>query len=160
VEIVSLTLMRFLPEGFDVPEVAVTDRFKVQVLSIHVVVKDYDAVMTSRKELWARFGELWGWPPEDLSLEQDMIDLAWHQKEFQLRNAFAYSVMSLDDRRLLGCVYIDPTEVGGYDGEVFFWVRTSELETGLEDELEHFVRNWIVEAWPFKSVLYPGREPG
>jgi hypothetical protein len=152
--------MAFLRDGFEAPELVATDLFKIQVLSIHVAVKDYDAVMTSRKELWTRFGEIWGWPPEDLSLEQDMIDLAWHQKEFQLGNAFAYSVMSLDDRQLLGCVYIDPTEVNGFEAEVFYWVRTSELATGLEDDLGRFVRNWIGSAWPFKHVLYPGREPG
>jgi hypothetical protein len=152
--------MAFLPEGFDAPEVVKTKRFKLQTLSINVAVKDYDAVMTSRAELWERFGEIWGWPPEDLSLEQDMIDLAWHQKEFQLGRAFAYSVMSSDDSRLLGCIYIDPTEEPGYDAEVFYWVRTSELETGFEGELDRFVRDWVSSTWPFKCVLYPGREPG
>lgn len=150
--------MAFLPEGFEAPETVVLDRFKLQVLSIHVVVKDYDAVMSSRKELWERFGKVWGWPAEDLSLEQDLIDLAWHQKEFQIGRAFAYSVMSLDDRQLLGCIYIDPTEEEGYDAEVYYWVRTSELESGLEAALGSFIRTWLAETWPFQRVLFPDRE--
>lgn len=40
-------------------------------------------------ETWSRFGALWGWPAADLSIEQNIIDLAWHQKEFQLRSFVA-----------------------------------------------------------------------
>jgi hypothetical protein len=42
-------------------------------------------VMTSREHLWDQFGQPWGWPSEDLTLEQDLIDLASHQKEAQRR---------------------------------------------------------------------------
>ena len=38
------------------------------------VVKDYDAVMTSVEHLRSSF-PLWGWPPDDLSLEQNLVDL-------------------------------------------------------------------------------------
>jgi hypothetical protein len=48
-------------------------------------------------------------------LEQDLIDLGWHQKEFQRRSSFDYAVMSLDETRLLGCVHVDPPEKASYD---------------------------------------------
>jgi hypothetical protein len=70
------TAMRFLPPGFDVPELLETDRFRIRPLTIHDLVKDYDAVMTSREHLWEQFGQAWGWPSEDLTLEQDLIELA------------------------------------------------------------------------------------
>jgi hypothetical protein len=74
------------------------------------VVKDYDAVMTSADRLRERF-PLWNWPPKDgLSLEEDLIDLAWHQKEAELKRSFNYVVMSPDESRVLGCVYVDPPE--------------------------------------------------
>jgi len=38
-------------------------------ITIHDAFKDYDAVMSSRKHLWDRFGEIWGWPEESLTLE-------------------------------------------------------------------------------------------
>ena len=66
--------------------------------------------------------------------------------------------MSPDERRLLGCVYVDPTEKAGYDAEVSFWVRLDERETGLEQALEATVRAWIAEVWPFERVGYPGRD--
>ena len=68
--------MAFLPPDFEVPELLETDRFRIRPLTIHDVVKDYDAVMTSREYLWDQFGQAWGWPSEDLTLEQDLIDLA------------------------------------------------------------------------------------
>jgi hypothetical protein len=100
--------MRFLPPDFDVPELLETDRFRIRPLTIHDLVKDYDAVMTSREPLWDQFGQAWGWPSDDLTLEQDLIDLAWHQKQAQRRSSFAYALMRPDERVQLGCIYIVP----------------------------------------------------
>jgi RimJ/RimL family protein N-acetyltransferase len=149
--------MTFLPDGFEVPTLLETERFRLRPITIHDVVRDYDAVMTSAEHLRSTLP--WSWPPEDLTLEQDLIDLGWHQKEFQLRASFAYAVMSLDERRLLGCVYVDPpTKEAGFDAEMYLWVRADELETGLEEALEEAVRGWVSEEWPFEEVIYPGRD--
>ena len=150
--------MSFLPRDFTVPEILETDSFRLRSITIHDVVKDFEAVMSSYDHLWDMFGEQWGWPEKDLTLEQDLIDLGWHQKEFQLRSSFDYAVMSLDESSLLGCVYIDPPTKKECDAEVYLWVRTSELEHGLDEELYSTVKQWIVEVWPFKNVVYPGRE--
>lgn len=118
-------------------------------------MRDYDAVMSSRARLWELFGEAWGWPPEDLTLEQDLIELAWHQKEGELRRSFNFAVLSPDERRLLGCVYVDPPDGDDRDAEVFYWIRSDELP--LERELGAAVREWIAREWPFRRVAYPGR---
>ena len=151
--------MPFVPSDFEVPELLEAGRFRLRPLTVHHVVKDYDAVMTSREHLWERFGEVWGWPRAELTLEQDLIDLASHQKEFQRRSSFAYAAMSPDETRLLGCVYVNPSKTAGYDAEVWLWVRASELEAGLDAELDAAVRRWVEEHWPFRRVAYPGREP-
>lgn len=150
--------MAFLPGGFEVPRLLETGAFRIRPITIHDVVKDYEAVMTNREHLWGLFGGAWGWPAEDLTLEQDLIDLGWHQKEFQMRSSFDYAVMSPDESRLLGCVYVDPPEKEGFDAEVCFWVRRDGVEDGLERDLERAVRAWIAEAWPFEKVAYPGRD--
>ena len=150
--------MGFVPDDFEVPELLEHERFRVRPLTVHDVVKDYDAVMTSRDHLWRQFGQAWGWPSADLTLEQDLIDLGWHQKEFQRRSSFDYAVMSPDETRLLGCVYVDPPEAAGYDAEVWLWVRASELDSGLDAELYATVRRWIEQRWPFRRVAYPGRD--
>ena len=149
--------MPFLPPEFTVPAVVETERFRLRSITIHDAFKDYDAVMSSREHLWSRFGAIWGWPAADLSIEQNIVDLAWHQKEFQLRSSFDYAAMSLDERRLLGCVYIDPPHEPGTDADVWFWARQSELSSGLENELGRFVASWLASAWPFGKVTLNGK---
>jgi hypothetical protein len=110
----------FLPADFEPPLLLETERFRMRPLSVDDVVKDYDAVMSSREHLWEMFGEAWGWPKADLTLEQDRKDLVWHEDEFARRSSFAYEVMSLDETRLLGCVYIDPSKKQSFDAEAFW----------------------------------------
>lgn len=148
----------FLPEDFSVPEQLETDSFRIRVLTIHDAVKDYDAVMSSLAHLQGQFLEQWGWPRDSLSLEQNLIDLGWHQKEFQMRSSFAYTVVTLDESRVIGCLYIFPFGKGGYDSEATMWVRSDMLDSGLDEELYETVRSWLANDWPFERTAYPGRE--
>jgi hypothetical protein len=145
-----------VPVEFKVPPLLETDKFRLRMLTVNDVVKDYDAVMTSREYLQGIFGKDSKWPGEDLSLEQDLIDLGWHQKEFQKRSSFAYTMMSLDEKICLGCVYIYPTDESGHDAEVYLWARQSHAT--LDRELFDAVNIWLKATWPFKKVFYPGRD--
>jgi hypothetical protein len=145
----------FVPLDFKVPQTVETDEFRLRMLTVNDVIKDYDAVMSSVnhcKTIWPSLG----WP-EGLTLEQNLIDLAWHQKEFQTRRSFAYTVVNLAESAVLGCVYIEPTKRVGFDAVAFLWARQSELAGGLEDRLYARVKNWLEADWPFKSVAFPGR---
>lgn len=144
----------FIPKTFVVPPLLETGEFRLRMLTVNDVVKDYDAVMTSVEHCKTIWGSKW---PEGLTLEQNLIDLAWHQKEFQTRRSFAYTVVQPDESRVLGCVYLEPTRKRGYDAEVYLWARQSELAAGLEERLYSAVRKWVASLWPFKSVAYPGR---
>jgi GNAT acetyltransferase-like protein len=148
----------FLPDDFVVPTLVAGLRFRIRPITVHDVVKAYDAVMSSRELLWERFGEVAEWPPADLTLEQLLVDLAWHQKQAQLRRSFGFAVLTTDETRLLGTVRIDPPTKAGADAETTFWVRRDAVGSGLEDELEEFVREWMTTTWPFKTVRYPGRD--
>jgi hypothetical protein len=150
--------MAFLPRDFIVPATLETPRWRMRSITIHDVVKDFDAVMSSREHLWARFGASWGWPAEDWTLEGNLMHLGWHQHEFELRSSFDYAVMSNDERRLLGCVYVDPPHPSNshVEAEIWFWGRQSELANGLEEDLDRVVRHWLASCWPFKRVLYQG----
>jgi hypothetical protein len=137
--------MAFLPSEHPIPAGFEGPGFRARPITIHDVVKDYDAVMTSADRLRERFPR-WAWPPEDgLSLEQDLIDLAWHQKEAELKRSFNYVVLSPDESRVLGCVYVDPPVKEGADADVTLWVRVEEEDTGLEEAVEEAVRKWISE---------------
>ena len=147
-----------VPDVFSIPASLVTAEFHLRMLTINDVVKDYDAVMSSVEHLKGVFGPKSTWPSPELTLEQDLIDLGWHQKEFQNRSSFAYTVMSLDETRCLGCVYIYPAEPADYDAQVILWARQSELASGLEARLLLAVKDWITTDWPFERVGFPGKE--
>ena len=151
-------MIKFVPDSVTVPTGIETEDFRIRMLTVSDVVKDYDAVMTSVDHLQGVFGPNSSWPAKDLTLEQDLIDLGFHQKEFQLGRAFAYTVVSLDESRCLGCVYIDPAQKVGYEAAVILWVRASEVETGLDEKLSAALERWLSDHWWFKSVAFPGRK--
>lgn len=151
-----MSVAPFVPPVFKVPEVLETAEFRLRMLTVHDVVKDFDAVMTSvehLKTIWP--GGKW---PVGLTLEQNLIDLGWHQKEFQTRRSFAYTVVTPSEAQVVGCVYIEPTQRRDYDAVVYLWARESELAGGLEARLHAAVKEWISGAWPFKKVGFPGRD--
>lgn len=150
-------MSRFTPDDAIVSPGIETLDFRLRMLTINDLVKDYDAVMTSVERLTGVFGLNDTWP-EGLTLEADLVDLGWHQKEFELRSSFAYTVMSLDENRCLGCVYVEPSEKLAYEARVILWVRSSEAGTGLDDKLYSTVKQWLAEKWWFTEVGFPGRE--
>ncbi len=150
---------RLVRPDFAVPEKLETGEFRLRMLSVNDLVKDFDAVMSSVEHLKSTFSTLAddGWP-EGLTLEEDLIDLGWHQREFTLGFSFAYTVMSLDESRCLGCVYIEPTSKPDYDAAISMWVRQSELANGLDRRLFQTVKAWISSAWTFSNPAFPGRD--
>ena len=150
--------MPFLAREFVIPQPPATAEFMLTPLRVDHVVLDFDAVMTSRERLWSLFGAGWGWPRDDLSLMQDLIDLGWHQKEFQLRRSFNWAVLTTDERTLLGCCYLDPTDREGFDAEACYWVRSDRVESGLEERVAAVFRGWLAGHWPLNRVAWPGRD--
>ncbi len=146
-----------VPAEFEVPLSLETERLRLRPLCASDAVKDYDAVMTSAERLKTVYCPIKTWP-DGLTLEQNLKELAWHEIEFQKRKSFAYTVVSLGESQVLGCLYLYPTGRGGHDVEVSLWVRASEAETGLDAHLYETVRRGIAEAWPFETPAYPGRE--
>ena len=152
-----MSTYQFVPDDFEIPAILETDYFRLRMLSVDDVEKDYEAVIESRELLHKMFGG--SWPREGFTIEENLADLERHQQEFLDRKAFAYTVISLDDSKVLGCIYINPSppEETELDATVHMWVRQSEYDKGLDVKLFQTVRKWIGEDWPFKRVAYPGR---
>jgi RimJ/RimL family protein N-acetyltransferase len=153
-----MTTNQFVPDDFKIPALLETDHFRLRMLSVDDVEKDYEAVIESRKLLHTMFGG--PWPRPGFTLEENLADLERHQQEFLDRKAFAYTVVSLEETKVLGCLYINPCppEVNGPDATVRMWVRQTEYDKGLDEVLFDTVKRWIKVDWPFKKVIYPGRE--
>jgi RimJ/RimL family protein N-acetyltransferase len=145
----------FVPDDFEVPAVLETERFRLRMLSVDDVDKDYQAVIESA-ELLHSMGS--NWPREGFTIEENLADLKRHQQEFLDRKAFAYTVVTLDESRVLGCLYINPTTQEGFDAFAYMWVRQSEYDQGLDPILFQTVKTWLESSWPFSAVYYYGRE--
>lgn len=148
----------FLPEDFDPPEGFETPQFIVRPISADDAEKDYEAVMESIDLIHeALLSD--SWPSETFTLEENRRDLVLKERMFDQRMSFTYTVVTPDESRVLGCVYINEGRRGP-DAAVFMWVRRSAFEEGLDPVLEESVRDWLDREWPFQWVVYPGRGPG
>lgn len=147
----------FVPEEFEVPKTLENEHFRLRMLSVEDVDKDYEAVISSAPRLRAMFKQWGGWPRDGFTVQENLEDLRQHQEEFEQRKAFAYTVVRLDESAVLGCVYINPSQNSQADTEVLMWVRESEFEKGLDSVLFQAVNVWLKNMWPFKSVMYPGK---
>jgi hypothetical protein len=148
---------KLVPPDFEVPVRLEGDGFHLRMLTVNDLVKDYDAVMSSAERLKGSLSPTSTWP-QGLTLEDDLIDLGWHQREFRTRRSFCYTVMAPDEAVCLGCCYIYPSEKTGYDAKAYWWVRTSAVAGGLDEKLGAAFRHWLSSAWPFKRVAFPGRD--
>jgi hypothetical protein len=118
---------------------------------------DYPAVMGSRERLWAKYGQMWGWPPATMTFEADRDDLARHEAEIAAHETFNYAVLDEDETELLGCVYIDPPDErspAGADAVSSWWVVDQEAGGPLEHALDDAIPRWLEQAWAFRSVHY------
>ena len=154
----------FYPGDARVPEVLRTEEFLVRPLRATDVTLDYDAVISSRAELFLRSGGTW--PREGFTLEENLADLERHEREHDERVAFTYTVMNPAETDCLGCIYINPLEnFLGHDGAdagylsdrtayVTFWVRQSRLADDLDRRLLRALISWFKDEWAFLHVVF------
>jgi hypothetical protein len=138
-----------VPDGFTIPVGPANERFRLRMLSVDDVVKDFEAIC----ERVDRDGS--SKPPFVSTVTENLIDLGWHQREFELRRSFAYTVVTPDESRVLGCVYINPSQT--HDARVWMWVRRSAWEEGLDPILEAAVHDWLAREWPFQRIDWGDR---
>ncbi|MEM1433244.1 MAG: GNAT family N-acetyltransferase [Pseudomonadota bacterium] len=146
----------FVPQDFTVPATLEQPKYRLRKLTVHDVIKDYDAVMSSAEHIQGVAFPASDWP-SGLTLEDNLIDLGWHQREFDRRTSFAYTVVTSDESRVIGCVYINPTRKVGYDAVVHLWTRPPEQLSYLDEKrLRAVVAEWLAQQWPFKKPAMLG----
>ena len=150
--------MTFHPAGAAVPAERRTSRLLLRPLRATDVDRDYEAVMASAPMLrrWSQTD----WPADDFTRAENLVDLERHEREHLERVAFTFTVLHPDGDRCLGCVYLVPL-TGAIAGEslehacrISFWVRASELDTGLARHLLDTLLEWLHEAWAFDRFLF------
>lgn len=136
------------------PKPLETTRFVLEPLDEKHAELDFEALMSCRARL--RKELQWGeWPPDDFTVKLNRADLRSHHDEFIRHEAFAYTVLSPDRARCLGCIYLEHcVEIDG--AQLAFWVVDDALE--IEAKLVTDVLQWAHQPWSIKRILIPLRE--
>src|SRR5580692_6318256 len=113
--------------------------------------------VASRLRLWEIFGPAWAWPKDTMTFEQDRRALR-HEEEIAAHQSFNYALLDERETAIFGCVYIDPPERAGADGEVSWWVVDDLVGGDVERAFDVLVPQWIAADWPFLQPRYLGRD--
>ena len=149
----------WLPDGWAHPtRVELSTGHHLRPIRAEDVDLDMKAVMGSQERLWSIYGPAWGWPPANMTAEQDREDLARHADEMERHESFNYALFDAGETELLGCVYIDPPEKEGADAEISWWVVDRLVGGPIEAALDELVPRWIASDWPLERPRYVGRD--
>lgn len=124
----------------------------LRALSVSDLERDFAAVMASAAEIKAANPKS-NWP-DGLTRDKNLIDLAWHQKEFEARRSFAW-VIEDDGGAYLGCLYVYPSIAGEPSADVRWWWRTgtSVPEPSFRAQLERWLAG---DDWPRLNYEFQG----
>jgi hypothetical protein len=125
---------------------------KLNALTVDDLNRDFEAVMESAADIRAANpSDTW---PDGLTLDQNLIDLAWHQKEFQTRRSFTWVIEDFEGE-YLGCLYVYPSIGGETSADVTWWWRT-----GMSVDRERFrkdLHDWLAGPdWPRMDYHFDG----
>ncbi len=147
----------FVPDEFDPPAGLTTPRFRLEPLGPQHNEADYAAWTSSMQHIRDTPGFATSSWPHEMTIDQNRDDLLRHQRDFQARTGFTYTVLG-DDDDVIGCVYIYPLRPDPEAGAatVESWVRADRAE--LDVPLHRAVSDWLARDWPFTRVDYAARE--
>ena len=161
--------MSFADRGIEPSEGFVGDGFVVRPLVPADVVLDHDAVMASREFLF-HWEQDPPYPPEDFSVDDNLVDLEKMDEAHRNGSRFTYTVMNADQTQALGCIYLlpnddrlyrtaevtshDGTDLSSVDAAVSFWVRPSTWAEGFERTLLQAMLDWFRSDWALERLVF------
>jgi hypothetical protein len=152
-----------LPQGFTPPTKLTREDIVARPLTRQDLDDDLAGVNSSLEIIRQTRGG--SWPEEELNGEFDLLDLAWHEREFRDHNSFAYVVYDTSGL-YIGCFYLYPmgertaltNELLKYDVDASWWVTASAYEKGYYDKLYVGLKEWLESSFPFKQIYYSNKE--
>jgi hypothetical protein len=147
----------FVPDDFDPPRGLSEARFRLEPLGPQHNDADYVAWTSSMAHIRDTPGFTTGSWPREMTLDQNRDDLLRHERDFETRTGFTYTVLA-GEADVVGCVYIYPLVPDPEPGaaHVDSWVRADRAE--LDAPLYRAVSDWLDRDWPFRRVDSPARE--
>jgi len=156
----------FVPASFDPPTRLVDAAFVLEPLGPRHNESDYAAWTSSLAHIRATPGFPWGDWPHEMSLAENRADLEMHERDFEDRSGFTYTVLDPASGEVIGCLYIYPVRRRDEDGNVIetiagaasvrSWV--SQDSAALDEPLWRAVSAWLEVEWPFERIEYAARD--
>jgi len=150
-----MTEPSFVPDDFEPPVALDGPGFRLEPLTGEHNARDHAAWSGSMEHIHRTPGFQQGNWPHEMTLDQNLADLIRHDKDFQTRRGFTYTVLDPDDD-VVGCVYIYPLAGDPSAANVSSWV--TETRADLDAPLYHAVSEWLERDWPFPRVEYGARD--
>lgn len=124
---------------------------RLEPLAPGKAAEDFANVTASVRVLRGLFGTDW---PLGLTLAENTIDLAWHEREFTLGRSFSW-ILRDDTGRYLGCAYVFPDLGGRLTGDVYLWLtdtpdrlpRLAAIRPRLSDWLQSWLPTGASYGW-------------
>ncbi len=127
-----------------IPTVQALGSFTLRALTVGDLDRDFGAVMESAADIKAANpGSSW---PEGLTRDANLLDLAWHQREFESLRSFAW-VIEDSDGMYLGCLYVYPALTGEKAADVRWWWRSGTVVA--RTSFREMLLEWLASPdWP------------
>jgi hypothetical protein len=149
-----------VPSSFSIPTLT-TSTYRLEPLTNRWVVQDFAAIIESFPHLDGLIGPPGTLPADgEYTIETNVVELGWHEREFRTRSSFAFAAIAPDDQRELGCVYLYPSPHADEDAVGICWARWSADDPDYPATDQQFFsefQSWVEREWPFTNVVYPGR---
>ncbi|HYH75611.1 MAG TPA: hypothetical protein VD735_06680 [Candidatus Saccharimonadales bacterium] len=148
-----------LPTDFTAPERLTFKDIIAHPLTRTDLQADLEGVNSSIQTIQQTRGG--SWPTEALTEAFDLLDLAWHEREFMDANSLAYVIYDTNDT-YIGCFYLYAMgvrtelteELLPYDVDASWWVTTAAYEAGYYQKVYDAMRQWLAADFPFSKVYY------
>ena len=114
-----------------------------------VVEEDFAAVTGSESVLVGLFGDDW---PKGLTLEENAVDMGWHDREFTARRSFAWVIRDAAGT-YLGCAYLYPDIGKTGSGEVVTWMCDTPDRLEQMALFNSAFRDWLAPFLPTGYTL-------
>ncbi|MEM8729031.1 MAG: hypothetical protein AAGF79_03860 [Pseudomonadota bacterium] len=106
--------------------------------------EDFAVVTASEAVLVGVFQSRW---PIGLTLEENRIDMGWHDREFTARRSFAWIVRD-PEGAYLGCAYLYPDIGATGRGHVVTWIRDMPDRLAVLERFNAQFWDWLAPYLP------------
>ena len=117
--------------------------FLLTPLTHAFVDEDYAAVMATAP----LFDGIFGTWPEGLTREDNLIDLAWHDREFTARRSFSWIVRDVQEA-YIGCFYLFPELGMRGRAKAVLWLCDIPARVSVASQLKDALSNWLADNLP------------